>query len=1078
MNLCISPSPSKGADGPRLSLLREPAAARRPSVTRALVVALGLALLELAACTCDPSSGTDGGTGGGTGGSQADWRCNADLTPFLTGASGTVRARQVASTADLIGGPNAQGKVGDYLLENEKVRVVVQAGERVFGPQPYGGTLLDADLVRSGPGADQFGEIGLLYNFGRTVKPDRYEVLADGSDGKAAIVAASGDDAANDYLAIRTTLAEKLGEVPAADPYVGLPLRITNYFILNAGEQRVRYVTAFCSTSATDTTSLAVGDLTDPGYVLEFMNPLACTGGYGFGGVCAGLDRMSWYGYQGADVAYAYAPYKPGSPTLPQTQNATLSVAGITGSILGANGISGLMAWKKDGGQPRDGELRLGPRGKSLIARDFWVGHDLGELSRLIEKSRAAITNDELIEVTGTVTASGQPLEGARVVFDGDQGRSAYTTAADGSFTATLHPGTFTASAWAPGCNPTAKQTLSVIGSSPPHPTFELVAPRKLTVSATEAGGGPMPAKVTVFCKNGLSCATPHHVLVTYTDVAKDPVPDNVALVGYVPASGSVTLALPPDLYDVVVSRGPEYSVFPNAFPAVPGVAVDVRSQDATVDAELAKVLDTTGWMSGDFHVHAVNSPDSIVDNETRALTFAADGVEILVSTDHDVVTDYGPVIRKIGLTPFLATVIGEEISPMEFGHYNIFPLTYDPADGITGGNVDWAGGEGPTLSVREIFQAARTRGATTVHFNHPRGTLGGFSYLKVDTDTLATHLDPAAERMAAQPDATAGDTKLVSTDFNALEVLNPGEDGYDGTSSDAHARFNDWFTLLSRGLLVAGTGVSDTHYRSLATGWRTWVKLGVDAPAQLTAAALSSNVNAMRAVVSNGPFVAIKAYRVDSGGAQTTSAVRIGETLGAPFAQRVGVEVEVQVPEYLDVTKVELYLHRPEDDLPCPIDPTNPRAATTRVACHGQLNRNWPASSVAASQAVALSPADLEQVSTSGSTVFKRYRKTVSFTLPAPTTDNWLVAFVYGSKSLAPLLFPYPGLSGSVSPTTPFAFTNPILIDADGGGYDKPPFSTTRMKKGLAPVEPPARDFPTDEASFAKRWGEIFHAH
>ena len=65
------------------------------------------------------------------------------------------------------------------------------------------------------------------------------------------------------------------------------------------------------------------------------------------------------------------------------------------------------------------------------------------------------------------------------------------------------------------------------------------------------------------------------------------------------------------------------------------------------MSAVLARVIDTTGWMSADFHVHAVNSPDSIVDNAKRALTFAGDGLDVIVSTDHDVITDFAPIISR-----------------------------------------------------------------------------------------------------------------------------------------------------------------------------------------------------------------------------------------------------------------------------------------------------------------------------------------------------------------------------------------------------------------------------------------------
>lgn len=1039
-----------------------------------------LAAVFVSGCSCTPESGTDGGTGGGDGGgagggggAMATGRCDTDLGRFVTGARGTVRGKRVESAAELIAGPNAHGVVGDFLLENEKIRVIVQGDGRIFGPLPWGATILDADLVRSGPGRDQFGETGLLYNFGRTIKPDQFEVLADGSDGQAAILAMSGNDAPNDYLSIRNKLAESLGRVPYADPYADVPMRITSYFVLNAGEQRVRAITAFCNTDNRKEAALAVGDLTDPGYVVEFFNPQSCTNGFGFGGVCFGLDRMTWYGYQGDGVAYGYAPYKAGSPTVPEAQNATLSVAGITGSIIGSNGITGLGTWVQPStATPRAGELRIPPLGTSVMARDFWVAKDLGEISTLIEASRAASSGAQLGSFSVLVRSGGQPLENARVAFEGDNGRALFVTDAAGRASGKLQTKTFQVSAWAPGRLPTAKQQVTLSEQTPASLTFELVNPRRLTVNVREANGGPMPAKVTVLCLNG-PCAVPRKQLVLYTDVPKDPLLDSIALVGWVGASGTTTFELPPDRYTVLVSRGPEFSVHPNAYPRVAGEAIDLRAADATVNAVLARVVNTNGWMSADFHVHAVNSPDSIIDNATRALTFAGDGIDVLVSSDHDVVTDYAPAIAQANLGPFLASIVGEEASPMEWGHYNLFPLTRDANNKVNGGAIDWAGGEGPTLSVGEIFSEGRRMGARTVHFNHPRGTLGGFTYLKLDTDTLATHVDAASLRMAPQPGATATNSKLVSADFNAIEVLNPGEDQFDGNSLAAHANLNDWFVLLSRGVKVAGTGVSDTHYGNLATGWRTWVDVGVDTPAQLSPAQLSDRLNALRAVVSNGPFVTMRAYRVDGAGAMVTMPVGIGGTVQQD-TRELGVQVEVQVPEYLDVTKVELFMHVPEDDAACPVDPMSPRARTTRVACNGIANTTWPAASVTATQPVALTAGDLETAITESGVQYRRYRKTVTFRLPAPTKDNWVVALVYGSKSLAPLLYAYSG-----SDTAPFAFTNPIFVDADGNGYDKPPFDPTGMAPGpRKPSEPKKPSPPLDEAEIIRRWGAQFHGH
>jgi hypothetical protein len=999
-------------------------------------------------------------------------RCDLDdLDAFVTGNSGQARLRRITSDAELIGGPNAHGRVGDFLFENEKIRVIVQGEGRVFGPQPFGGTILDADLVRPGPGRDQFGEVGLLYNFGRTLKPERFEIVRDGSDGRAAILAVTGLDEANDYLSIRSQLVASLGRAPLADPYVPVPLRITNYFVLNPNEQRLRFISNLCNTSTTQTLELAVGDLTDPGYVLEFFNPRACTNGFGFGGLCFGLDRMNWYGYQGDGVAYGYAPYRVGRPTQPEGQNAVLTVAGITGSIIGADGLNGLFGWINPSADPRPGELRLAPGGFGAFSRDFWVGRDLGEIGTLVDQGRA-LSATRIGTVSGQVISSGQPLANARVVLNSGSTRHVFFTGADGRYSGLVPVGMYDISAWAPARLPSMTQRLTVTADTAATSTFQLVNPQRLTVSVREANGGPIPAKVTVLC--GAPCPSPHRTQILFGDTLKDPMPDSVREIGYVPASGSLTMELPPDQYLVVVSRGPEYSVFPQGFPTTPGAPVDLRTQSATISAVLARVVDTAGWQSADLHVHAVNSPDSIIDNDVRALSFAADGLDVIVSTDHDVVTDFAPVIARTGLGPFLASVTGEEVSPMEFGHYNVFPIPRDASDRITGGSIDWAGANGPTLSAGELFAEARRRGARTIQVNHARGSLGGFTALKVDTDTFATRIDPTVLRMATQPGATASDTKLLSTDFNAFELLNNAEDSYDATGDVAHSKFNDWFVMLSRGLRIVGTGVSDTHYGRIGTGWRTWVKTDTDSPSSFTPALFSDRLNAQQAVVGNGPFVTARAFRVDGAGAMTTMPVGIGGTV-PNGAGDVVVELDVQVPDFLDVTRVELHTHRPTDDAACPLDPQSPRAMTSRVGCEGRAQTNWPAPAI--SQAITLGPADLEVAVTEGATTWRRYRKRVTLRLPRPSYDTWLVAMVSGTRNLAPLSFNPPGLMGGVSPAAPFALTNPIYVDADGNGFDKPPFNPTRPSMGVQPKQhvPPPVSRPEE---IPERWHRAIHVH
>ncbi len=92
----------------------------------------------------------------------------------LLGACGSgtppARAVRISSFSEAIGGPVANAKVGDFLLENGLIRAVVEQGQKSKLPLDVGGTLIDLDLVRpekefrGGNGLDQLGEIAPVAN--------------------------------------------------------------------------------------------------------------------------------------------------------------------------------------------------------------------------------------------------------------------------------------------------------------------------------------------------------------------------------------------------------------------------------------------------------------------------------------------------------------------------------------------------------------------------------------------------------------------------------------------------------------------------------------------------------------------------------------------------------------------------------------------------------------------------------------------------------------------------------------------------------------------------------------------------
>jgi hypothetical protein len=148
----------------------------------------------------------------------------AALAAGLTAAACTdgygLRAKRVERYDELIGGPTAKGKIGDFLLENDRIRVVVSGNGPSYTAGLFGGTVLDVDLqraeaqYRAGNGFDSFAEAFPLANL-LVVNPSSpkqafsltedgiqlvesegsVRVLKDGSDGTEATIRVEGHSA-------------------------------------------------------------------------------------------------------------------------------------------------------------------------------------------------------------------------------------------------------------------------------------------------------------------------------------------------------------------------------------------------------------------------------------------------------------------------------------------------------------------------------------------------------------------------------------------------------------------------------------------------------------------------------------------------------------------------------------------------------------------------------------------------------------------------------------------------------------------------------------------------------------------
>ena len=104
------------------------------------------------------------------------------------------RAYQIEDLSQAIGGPKAIAQPGDYIIENDRVRIAILGNHISMGPHTSGASIVDADIQRHDPrfgqgqGNDQLAGIPTANINVQQAHGDgigTIAILNDGSDGGA-----------------------------------------------------------------------------------------------------------------------------------------------------------------------------------------------------------------------------------------------------------------------------------------------------------------------------------------------------------------------------------------------------------------------------------------------------------------------------------------------------------------------------------------------------------------------------------------------------------------------------------------------------------------------------------------------------------------------------------------------------------------------------------------------------------------------------------------------------------------------------------------------------------------------------
>ena len=945
------------------------------------------------------------------GGSKKD----ADALKFFClpsdGTAGTgATASRITDAADVIGGPLSMGRSGDWLLKNGNIRVTVRDVGRVHSFMlTNGGHILDADLVRSDGSEDRDNWLGIqpLVNISQTQGTDDIFVLNDGSDGNPAILRTSGPDDLFDSFTPEYAIysAGNTLSIPPDTLDNDMNIDLVTDYIIRPDTNYVQVATTVKNLGGEDL-NLLMGDYMNPGGELEtfgpglgFGEPLLRLGGTGSSGRPQGLDYIAFQGVgnaRGVTYGVVFPPHKLSVNTgndEPGTYNT------------GVFGQSGIHVWGH--GQHLVGLLNSPPvakptlpflvpaGGENTLRRWFVVGDTVSDVTTMRERN----FGKKLGVIQGTVSSAGQPVANAHVAFIKSQGNgcgfagayncanvySATLTDEHGFYRAFLPQSSYQISARASGYSYEGGGDFPNEGYVNLRPnktaTVDIALPATgiLRVVSVDQNGTPLAAKTSVVGHGKSPDPGVIDSIAGFIDAfgryfgyppsEKDSDTFGLAAVLFSDYSGDTgDVEVEPGNYHIVVSHGNEYDVYDQAVTISAG-------QTTTVNATVNQVVDSTGFVSIDTHVHMIMSPDSAVPKQQRITTMLAAGVDFFVPTDHDLVHDLEDDVAAMGASAYVKTAPSNEVTTFTYGHFNVWPQTVDESS-IIGGALDWGRGPGyPSagaydLSPAEIF-ASFDPANQVIQINHfNSGTLGHFNNLGIDTvavpptstsslfrchggfyDGLPCYRQICLGGGNEGADCSSGDECPAGECFEAPfgrhcgggdctdEAANLGsflrlypsianlyDDGY--TALEVWIESNraqmdlfrgdnlgDWAGLLNQGSYKTGIADSDTHQNigEQAGGPRTYVASSTDDPASIDPTVLAQTVNAGRAFGSNGPFVELSLV---AGSGANTAGLGLGTSLssGPSGGGPASLGIAVSSPPWAEFDTIEVYVNSTPD--------------------------------------------------------------------------------------------------------------------------------------------------------------------
>lgn len=347
---------------------------------------------------------------------------------------------------------------------------------------------------------------------------------------------------------------------------------------------------------------------------------------------------------------------------------------------------------------------------------------------------------------------------------------------------------------------------------------------------------------------------------------------------------GQFIVQLNPGKYHVVVVRGPEYGHLEQDVVIEP-------NKEFVFKGTLKRLVDTKGWISSDFHNHSTPSGDNVCDTDGRLINIAAEHLEFTPTTEHNRFFDWEPTIQALGLSPFVKTVKGVEMTgPRQ--HINAFPFEPVFKEQDNGAPV-W--NDDPRITALTLRRWQGEREDRWIQFNHP-----DMSNMFVDRNEdgkadggfigVGSMIDGMESQNGERTDILYNEPFIIRRSAKSL------------ASKVYEVREFVWRQLLNQGHRLVAVGVADAHlvYGNGVGNWRIYLPSSTDDPAKIDWAELAPKAKAGNIILTTGPFLEVT----------TTEGKIAGQDVDAKGKDGVDLKVRVQCTDWLDINRVQVLVN------------------------------------------------------------------------------------------------------------------------------------------------------------------------